>query len=361
MVNQSLSPRTGDISVFHNKAGFLKFYLFSMVILTHALNYESYPLATSDSFWGILLYRLELFELTLSGIVMPSYFFISGYGFMAGFSPEKTPEKLKRRFYSMFIPWLLWNSIMWLLGIAMESIPVISSHLNSGFGYEFTLSSWLREGLLLPADGPLWFISNVMVCFVLAPVIYYLVKNRYIGLVVIALQFAGIYITRANRYSLQMALLFFTQAAWYAKHAQPFVYKRYGRAARLFALAVLVVYVLTCSSQKIQYGGIYHALCFSVTTPLLWVLVGDAKLGPRAEKLEKHRFWVYCSHYLPLECVEKLWLLLAGTSLGAAWAGMLICPTVTVLLLIWADKLVRRFAHPLWCLLSGKKPRRRAA
>ena len=42
------------------------------------------------------------------------------------------------------------------------------SRLNSGFGYDLSFRSWLMDGLLRPANGPFWFISNLLVIFLLA-------------------------------------------------------------------------------------------------------------------------------------------------------------------------------------------------
>lgn len=353
--NTALSGESN--SVFFRKSAFLKFYLFSMVIITHALNFDAYGLEHTPGASAAVLCFLQKLELTMSGLVMPSYFFISAYGFMLGYSLEKTLSKWKRRFYSLFIPWLLWNTIVWLATIAMETIPAIASRLNSGFGYELSFRSWIVDGLLRPANGPFWFISNLLVIFLLAPLIYYIVKNKYIGLAAIAAGFAAVYFTDVNRYSLLMCLLFCTQAAFYAQHLRHLVEKKYSTGARLASLGLIVLYLIFCAGENVQDGYILHALVFSVSVPALWVLTGNAKLGPKAAAMEKYRFWVYGAHYLPLECVEKLWLVLGGVSVGAAWVGMIMCPLITVLLLVAAAMLVERFCYPLWCVLTGKKPR----
>lgn len=356
--NQAAVPAI-DNSVFFRKAGFFKFYLFSVVILTHALNYEAYSLGTQPGAAAAVLYFLERLEFNVSWISMPLYFLISGYSFMLGFKISGVFSKWKRRVYSLLIPWLLWNSIMWLLGIAMETIPAIASRLNSGFGYELSLRSWVVDGLLLPADGPLWFLTNLMVAVLLSPVIHLLTKNRYVGLAAIAACFAAIHFTNASRFSILMSLLFFTEASFCAAHLQHLVVRQYRPLERMISGLILAGFVLFSFDPRVLGGGLIHALTFSVASPALWVVVGNVRLGEKAAKAEKYRFWVYASHYLPLECVEKLWLIVGGVSVGAAWLGMIMCPVVTLVLLVAAGMLAEKFCYPLWCMLTGKKPRLR--
>jgi len=342
-----------DDSVFFEKSAFFKLYLFLIIILNHALNFEAYGLKDAESLAAKVLYFLEQMEYNISWLSISMYYFISGYGFMLGFRLSKTLDKWKRRIFSILIPWVLWNTIMWLLSIGMESVPFISSRLNSGFGFELTLHSWLVDGLLGPADSPLWFMSNLMADILLAPVIYILIKNRYVGIVSIVSCYAAVYFTAANRYSILMSVLFFMQAGYLALHLRHLVRRSYGIKARIAAYIVLLLYLIFGLDPRINYGTILYAVVFSLTAPALWVAFGDVKLGEKEKKVEEYRFWLYASHYLPLECIEKLWLVIGGVSVLNAWIGMLICPTLTVILLICAGYLLKKYCNPVWRVLNG--------
>lgn len=361
MVSETKSPALRDDSVFFRKSGFFKLYLFLIVILVHSLNFEAYGLADSTTFGGKLLYFLEMVELYVTGLTMPGYFFISGYGFMANYSLDKTLSKWEKRVRTLFIPWLLWNSIMWLAGIAMESIPAIASKLNSGFGYELSLRSWLVDGLIHTADGTMWFISNLMVITLLCPLIYILIRNKYLGIVAIAAGFVAVHLTQAHRYSVLVAALFFSQAAYYSIHFPQLVQRSYGKKARIIAWGLLLVYMLTGSNSAVQNTGLPHVISFSYAVPAMWIAVGDVGLSKKEKVVDEYRFWLFASHYMPLECVEKLWYVIGGVSVTAAWIGMIMCPTVTVLILIGAGYLVKRYCYPLWCVLNGKQIKKRRA
>ncbi|MGI5976811.1 MAG: acyltransferase family protein [Candidatus Limivicinus sp.] len=353
------SSLSWDKQLFFKKADFFKFLMFVIMIYKHTLNYRVYPITENAGFWGGLLFGVEKLELAVSGFISPVYFFISGFSFFLDYTPDKAPGKLKRRVFTLLIPWLLWNTITWALWILLEGIPAISAHINSDFGYEFSLSSWFFDALLGSADGPMWFIRNLIVAVLLAPLLYYVLKNKVAGIIVILCGYAIVLLTRVGCYSVAVTVLFFAEAGYLAIHMPSLAMRRYGKGLRIGAVCMMLVYFLFFSSQKIQNIGILHVLDYSVFFPAFWVAVDDIGLGPRAKAMEKHRFWVYASHYIPLECVEKLWLILAGTSVLAAYVDFFLAPVVTSALLILLSVCLEKICHPLWCLLSGKRIKKR--
>lgn len=357
--HKSIEGTAAEDSLFFQKSAFFKFYLIIFIFLVHAVNYEAYGLAETPGLAAEVLYRIQIWIIYLCGMSLPMYFFLAGYSFMLGYTPNKTLDKWKRRVYSLFIPWLLWNTIMWVFGYAVESIPQIAGHLNSGFGFELSLRSWLVDGLWKHADGPMWFIGNLIVCALAAPLFYPLIKRRYTGLISIAAYAVLLSLDNTGRYSPFMSLLFYAEGAYCAIHLHHLASRTYSQPLRLGAWLVLAAYLLFCCKDSVLNGGALHIIVYTITCVAVWVAVGDAELGPRAAKAEKYRFWIYASHYLPLECVEKLWLIAGGVSVGTAWVGIIISPVVTVALLVVCGMLVEKHCYPLWCMLTGKKPRLR--
>lgn len=105
---------------------------------------------------------------------VPIFLLISGYLFFREGSYELTKElwisKLKKRVFSLLVPYLLWNFI----GYIIYAITV-------GFSFEdFFHSFWVidipgRSGSS-PIDGPLWYVRNLMIMVVISPIIAYMIK-----------------------------------------------------------------------------------------------------------------------------------------------------------------------------------------
>ena len=260
-----------------------------------------------------------------------------------------------------FREWILWNTIMWAMGIAMESIPIIASRLNAGFGYELNLHSWFFDALMGSADGPMWFMLNLIVAVLVSPLLYYVLKNKYVGLAAIAGAMAVVHFADVGRYSPFMTGIYYAEAAWMCMHAKDIVLINYTKKERIIAAVIVVLYFVLGGRPSVQDGGLRHVICFSIVSPAMWVMVGNAKLSKKVRAFDKHRFWVYSAHFLPLECVEKLWLILAGYSLWAAWLDFFLAPVVISIILIGVSLALKKICYPLWCLLNGKKPVRAPA
>lgn len=350
MVELSVSEQN---SLYKRKSTFFKLLLSYGVIQTHALNYDIYRLSEMTGLFAKILLFLEKRWYTASLLIIPAFFFLSGFSYFSGYSYEKTLDKFKNRVFTLLIPWIGWNTIMWLFALAVGKVPAIASRMNSLPAYEFTLRSWLIDGLYHSADGPMWFMFNLMAAVLLSPLLYTLIRNKYVGLVAFVCALFAAWYGNFYHYSVFMTSLLFAEAGYYAIHLRPLCLRHYGRRARLFALALLLLYLLLYRSEESLYGGLPYALATTIGVPALWVLLGDVEVKGFWKKMDAYRFWNYGAHYFPLECVEKLWYILAGVSVGAAAADFIFAPIVTMALLIAIAVPVRKSCPTLWKLLNG--------
>lgn len=204
----------------------LRFPLIIAVVFIHNPNLPSDYALLSVKTDGFLIcmsiYTKIFFSHVLAHIAVPIYFFISGYLFFL-----KTPiltreiytDKLKSRFRSLVIPYLLWNlfpvlvvACLWFLkyiilnhdsGLFMERIGTymdkhgwLSLFWNSKEwgGNEI---NWLGQPMYGsgPINFPLWYIRNLIVIVLLSPVIYYNIRKIKWNFLIIMLffYFSGIW------------------------------------------------------------------------------------------------------------------------------------------------------------------------
>ena len=353
MVNLSPAEQNG---IFRRKGALLKFILSYGVIQTHVFNVGIYSLESMDGAFAAFVLWLENNWLVASGLIIPAFYFISGFSYFSGYTYAATLDKWKRQVFTLFIPWVCWNTIMWFFYIVVSRVPAISAHMNTTLNYHLSLRSWFVDGLIHSADGPMWFMLNLIVAVLLSPAIYALIKNRYTGAAAILCGIVLVYLTDAGRYTLTVSTLFFAEAGYLAIHFRPLFLRRYKLPVRLGAGAVLVLYMIFCASPKLQNGGLAHVLVFGVTSPAIWLLLGDGEMHAFTKKVDKYRFWMYCSHYFPLECVEKLILIAMGVSAGAALFDFVFAPIITMALLIAAGYIVKRLMPAVWAVLNGYMP-----
>lgn len=100
------------------------------------------------------------------------------------FSRETWLKALKKRFWTLFVPFVLWNIIAACFTIAFCRIKGLPSGLNfiRIFLNEGNPSTWMdvfgnTHTLCYPLDIPLWYIRDLIVLCVCSPIIYLLVKH----------------------------------------------------------------------------------------------------------------------------------------------------------------------------------------
>ena len=350
MVELSAAEQKG---IFKRRSDLLKFILSFGVVWGHALNMSIYSLSETSTGFSAFVYQLEYNCFVLFGLMIPMYYFLSGFSYFGNFTLASTLDKWKRRVFTLLIPWLCWNTIVWGLNILIRQIPFIASRLNTDAGYQFTLRSWFVTGLMNSADGPMWFIKNLIVLTLLSPVIYLLIKNKYVGIAAIIGGLAAVYFTNADRFTIPVSLVFFMEAGYCSLHLRPLFLRRYSSTARICAGVLLGLYLIFCRSDSFQSGGLVHVLTFTVVNLILWVLAGDKEMSETAKKLNGYRFWIYSSHYFPLESIEKVFLMVFGTSGYAALADFILAPALTLILVIALGWTVKKYLPTVWAVLNG--------
>ena len=134
-----------------NKISYLHFIMSVLVILIHSINNET---------------RFEKFFSIDSGIgqfAVPLFFIISGFLFFRNLrSVNDAAVKLRRRVYTLLIPYLLWNLIYYAIHLLLKpgSGLSVSEIIDAAFTYKYNPSFWFMYQLILLS--------------IISPVLYYL-------------------------------------------------------------------------------------------------------------------------------------------------------------------------------------------
>ncbi len=188
----------------------IRFPLACMVVLLHSYVavdgytiHDTWERAQATGLTGSDWYSLTAiaFSHVLTQVAVPMFFFISGYLFYMGLKEwewQKYGEKIKRRASTLFVPYLSWNTVMALLAIGQ----MIGGTLLLGKPIE-RIGSWFQKvggicGIYrsdqshlttsvnifgqtvhntFPILMPMWFIRDLIVVVLLAPVLWYLFKK----------------------------------------------------------------------------------------------------------------------------------------------------------------------------------------
>lgn len=321
---------------------------------------------------------------TFFQMAVPLFFLISGFLFFRSFQKEWNwgiyREKLRRRVSSLLIPYLLWNVIE-IVSVAQNSYRAdldFSQQLGglNGIGDIFRLfwSAGLCTGENLnafgfvlsfnhPVNAVLWFVRDLIVMVLFAPLVYYLVrKNRVALLIVLTTLFIMNYWLNLPGTS-PSAFLFFTAGAYFSMYNVDFISVFVGRWKWLVAsAAVLFVLAIVAKREgwllKRDLENFYVLFAVPATIAVCTCLHRMGKMG-WSIRLAPTSFFVYASHfvsYIGFLALSKHTLRIIFGEPSWEWQAVLMYftnPLLAILLCVLAYKVLARFLPRLTSVLCG--------
>ena len=155
---------------FSKKVTFLNVMLTFFIVLLHSETPIRFGLILDSS------YPLIYATYTVVQIGVPMFFFISAILFYRGCSFSNLEDKYERRVHSLLIPYLLWNTIFVFVYVALTHIPFLQARMNMPPDTLGSVKNVLAA-IIHSRCTPLWFVKDLMLLTLLAPVILMLLKD----------------------------------------------------------------------------------------------------------------------------------------------------------------------------------------
>lgn len=273
---------------------FLRFPLILLVVLIHVPRIENGP-----EYYNIISTFLSS---VVSGIAVPMFFAISGYlFFLSEFTTTKYCDKLRKRVYSLLIPYLLWN--------LFSLIVLVLPHYKS---YDFTvknvlISFWNCHDSFIhavssnPIDFPMWYIRDLMICNLMAPAYYYIIRYTkfMLPLTFIALWVFGI-LSPVTGISV-IAVAFYSFGAYMAIHHRNVIDERKG----LWSVVGVILFTALCLCLSVVRDMNHREviICLTSLVGILCIPSATCKLCKKESSFFNHvcqltrcSFFIYAAH-----------------------------------------------------------------
>lgn len=248
----------------------------------------------------------------ISGQSVPIYFFIAGYVFF--FNTELTHEvylhKLKNRFHSLLIPYILWNLLAYIVG---------SLAYGDGFADAQSFIDGLGKALLgstggdvsYPADIVMWFVRALIVMALISPLINWFLRHTSVwGLLVLGILWAYPRTRLISSWQLTTAIFFFSWGAWMSLNKRDMIaeFKR----LRILSLIIYLATATTCYISYNIYPPVYTvSKTFCIVAGLFLAYnvasycVAKGHLSC-ISRIAPAAFFLYCSHMIFLRPIGDL-------------------------------------------------------
>ena len=146
-------------------------FIANVVILFHHANLKTYyPEKVTSASSNIM----DFFSV-ISIPAMVWFFFISAYLFFRNLKLGMIPGKWRRRIKSILIPFIIWNTVSVILELAKGSNVIDGGILN------FVVKNYLFIRGTGCANGPLWYLFRLMEYIVIAPLVFFIAKNKWLA------------------------------------------------------------------------------------------------------------------------------------------------------------------------------------
>ena len=335
---------SGTYRLFRSKFTYLSFFLSIFVIMIHTFNLEAYRIN------GGGLYYFESIVNSFANFAVPTFFMLSGYQFYRKLGRGEIKRKLKSRFSSIFVPFVLWGIIEYLFFGLLKTLPVIGAQMNDT-GKAFDLSS--LADILIFGESHLWFLRNLILYHLLSLLFYRLLKNKYLSpVVVICFIVLPIIIPALDvPRGIVKNFSFYLFGAALSCHCEKQFESSFGKmTAVISGIGTVILAVLLMFARNSLLSAVVRLLC----TVLIWVAASAFPIEKEAKGFIRQSFYIYVSHILVLECVEKIIFIAFKETLLGAWIDYLLAPIITVGILYIGYLLLHRF-EKVWKTLTGAR------
>ncbi len=367
----------------------LRFPLAVVVLTIHTFSANGLTVQGAKFTFDEVPFFLELNHFIdgfLRGQSVPIYFFISGYVFFLGvkLTKEKYAQKLRNRVKTLLIPYLIWNTIAVLYSLT-RIVPCLSFLFPNGSKWHLDISLprvlaafWDNSnGILVqptasveapaslatyPADVPLWFVRDLMIVVLCAPLLYWLLnRTRYYAVLILGvLWFALGYLELGHAYQLLTAFFFFSWGAYMSVNAKDMMHEfnRFFKPSIVLYPLLALLYVLSVHcfpslSDTIKRVNVFVGLFFAYNLSS-WLLTHKVcKVSPF---LASSSFFIYVAHGIFSGDWLKLFFVIFHPAGELGFLSIYILAVVAnVGLLLLAFYLLRRFAPGLLKVVAGRK------
>ena len=135
---------------FKNNILWYNFTLCILVVCIHAQNMHIFiePVAWINHAISFLVERIAC-------LAVPGFFMCSGYLFYRNLTWKKVTEKLKRRVFSLVIPFLIWNLLYYILHFVARRIPYFGQLFDTTV--PFSLQEFINAVFCYKYNPVFWF------------------------------------------------------------------------------------------------------------------------------------------------------------------------------------------------------------
>ena len=339
-----------------DKFSFLAFYMSLLVVGIHLSVDVFYNFDFDKPIDKLIYNQIYFVRDALALIAVPAFFIKSGILFFANFTLKDYFKKIKRRFFSIFIPFCVWNLLCYFFNLAICNFPFTAKFVQNR-SVDFGVSEFFGAMFLYTNNPVNWFLFQLMFFAIISPVFYYLAKNVYIaGFVIIAClcNFACVN-EFFGRFYLQYlptafgAYLFGVVIGVHYKNALNYIYKA---STVTISWVFFAIFLATIFYIK-THNGIIISPQFSIIGAIICLWVGMSRVQITPKWWYGASFIIYESQVIVASSILKVILILLPKNSFCAAVNFYATIALSALVGIFIFRITKKYSPKVFACLNG--------
>lgn len=321
------------------------------VVYIHADNTSKYELC------GMLGKAVYVFEAiicdSLISVAVPVFYLISGFLFFRNYTLKRTREKYNSRFYSIFIPYILWNSIYTMIAFFFSVTP-----LRNIMGEAWVMNPVSLHNICLGIIkykylSVFWYMYYLILLIIVSPVVWVLIKNKYMGAISLITYLVLLCFKMPYTYT---GFFTYLLGGYMSINHYYYTEKLLVKGNNIGGLGLIGGGMLI--RVMFKAGSMYINPVLDVVA-IIMIFVGLCYLLGDSYKNKSMygdvRFFIYAMHLFVLAMIKKMIIWICPDSPISALISYLIVPPITIAIILMIVCIVKRVAPEIYKSLVGKR------
>lgn len=308
----------------------------------------------------VLIFFNDFIKNTFSRMAVPLFFIISGAVFFRDYTNDKYIKKLKSRWFSLVIPYLVWNFIGMLFQI-ITSYTFISNYFVGRERFVISVKNIFWAIFLHGGTPVLWFVFCLIVFVAISPLIDMIVRNQYVCCATI--------LTLLILAQFEIGLptdLFFSRESIIYYLIGCLIGKRYfdafsQKSNKKTYISALLIFIITMALKVLGFRhNIYNQTFISVIILTvmglsLW-FASDMFVPYISQKpFMENSFVVYAMHLNVMSCIAKVLYLIFPKSYIWSLPNFILTTLLTLVFIQIFCVIVQKYVPKVYMVLSGNR------
>lgn len=326
-----------------------------LVMLRHSVNLHQYY--KNGNHWMAPIdfnTAFQTFIARFTNVAIPFFFLISGFLFFNNIEHVcDWLNKIKKRFYTLLIPYLVWNILLTVICLALFSIPALAPQIRLTYGLEYSLS-WIIANLTYkPIIGQFWYIRTLFIYMFFTPLYLYIFKSRICSILIVLFSFILWQLPDTSLLSIEGAC-FFLLGGVLSYHGSLPSPQPCNVWIWFFLLQIIILTTIIFSSMKYAF---IQKICILIQIYTGWqiclFLASNIELCRFLVKMNHHSFFLYATHATILKALSlyssRILPHFPYTSFGAYF----LCFFLTLTLSLSISIFVQKTFPKIYLILTG--------